>query len=104
MCRAWRTFIRGKRVRAGGRPAVTLDTSPGSNTPSARSGPWRPLPRARKNRAGRAAAWPEEPARILPEVLPGSGGARRRRLLSLWPLLVVLAVQAGLSLRLLRAD
>jgi hypothetical protein len=49
----------------------------------------------------------EEPARVLPEVLQGGGGARRRRLLSLWPLLAVLAVlavQAGLSLRLLRAD
>ena len=40
---------------------------------------------------------------MLSEVLPG-GGARGRRLLGLWPLLVVLAVQAGLSLRLLRAD
>jgi hypothetical protein len=45
----------------------------------------------------------EEPTRVLPEVLPGAGGTRRR-LLNLWPLLVVLAVQAGLSLRLLRAD
>ena len=35
--------------------------------------------------------------------MPG-GGTRRSRLRSLWPLLVVLAVQAGLSLRLLRAD
>jgi hypothetical protein len=82
---------------------MTLDTSPGSNTPSARSGPWRPLPSARRGRARRAAAWAEEPTKVLPEGLLGGGG-RRQRLLSLWPLLVVLAVQAGLSLRLLRAD
>jgi hypothetical protein len=56
---------------------MTLDTSPGSNRPSAQA--------------------------VLPEALPGAG-ARRRRLLSLWPLLAVLAVQAGLSLRLLKAD
>jgi len=83
---------------------VTLKTSPGSSTPSARSGPRWPLPPAGGNRAGRAAAWAEESARVLPGVLPGGGGARGRRLLGLWPLLVVLAVQAGLSLRLLRAD
>ena len=83
---------------------MTLNTSPGSNTPSARSGPRWPIPLARSSRARRAAAWVDEPARILPVVLPGGGGARRRHLLSLWPLLVVLAVQAGLSLRLLRAD
>ena len=82
---------------------MTLDTSSGSNTPSARSGPRRPLSLSRRSSTGRAAAWAEESAGLLPEVLP-DGGARRRRLLSLWPLLVVLAVQAGLSLRLLRAD
>src|SRR5436309_441548 len=82
---------------------MTLDTSPGTRTPSARSGPWRSLPPSRRSRSGQA-AWAEEPAGVLPEVLPGSGGARGRRLRSVWPLLVVLAVQAGLSLRLLRAD
>ena len=80
---------------------MTLDTSSGSKTPSARSGPRRPL--SRRSFTWRAAAWAEESAGLLPKVLP-DGGARRRRLLSLWPLLVVLAVQAGLSLRLLRAD
>ena len=80
---------------------MTLDTSTGSNTPSARSGPRRPL--SRRSFTWRAADWAEEPAGLLPEGLP-DGGARRRRLLSLWPLLVVLAVQAGLSLRLLWAD
>ena len=40
---------------------------------------------------------------MLPGALPG-GRAHGRRLLGLWPLLAVLAVQAGLSLRLLRAD
>ena len=80
---------------------MTLDTSSGSKTPSARSGPRRPL--LRRSFTWRAADWAEEPAGLLPKVLP-DGGARRRRLLSLWPLLVVLAVQAGLSLRLLWAD
>lgn len=82
---------------------MTLDTSSGSKTPSARSGPRRPLSLLRRSSTWRAAAWAEEPAGLLPKVLP-DGGARRRHLLSLWPLLVVLAVQAGLSLRLLRAD
>jgi Dolichyl-phosphate-mannose-protein mannosyltransferase len=45
----------------------------------------------------------EESATVLPIVLPG-GGTGRGRLFSLWPLLVLLAVQAGLSLRLLWAD
>ena len=80
---------------------MTLNTSSGSKAPSARSDPRRPL--SRRSFTWRAAAWAEESAGLLPKVLP-DGGARRRRLLSLWPLLVVLAVQAGLSLRLLRAD
>ena len=54
-------------------------------------------PRQARRRLG------EETTTILPEALPGAG-ARKRRLLGLWPLLVVLAVQAGLSLRLLRAN
>jgi len=82
---------------------VTLDTSPGSDTPSARSGPWRPRPLSRRSRTGQAPAWVEEQPTVLPVALPGAG-SRRSRLRSLWPLLVVLAVQAGLSLRLLRAD
>jgi 4-amino-4-deoxy-L-arabinose transferase-like glycosyltransferase len=82
---------------------VTLDTSSGLNTPSARSGPRRPPSLSRISSTWRAAAWAEKPAGLLPKVLP-DGGAGRRRLLSLWPLLVVLAVQAGLSLRLLWAD
>ena len=82
---------------------MTLNTSSGSKAPSARSGPRRPLSLLRRSSTWRAAAWAEESAGLLPKVLP-DGGARRRRLLSLWPLLVVLAVQAGLSLRLLRAD
>jgi hypothetical protein len=82
---------------------VTLDTSTGSNTPSARSGPRRPLSLPRRSSTWRAAAWAEKPAGLLPKV-PLDGGARGRRLLGLWPLLVVLAVQAGLSLRLLWAD
>ena len=40
----------------------------------------------------------------MPMALAGEGGARRRGVPGAWPLLVVLAVQAGLSLRLLRAD
>jgi hypothetical protein len=52
----------------------------------------------------RPGAWAREPATVLPEALPGGRGAGIGRLLSLWPLPVVLAVQAGLSLRLLRAD
>ena len=82
---------------------MTLDTSPGSSTPSARSGPWRPFPHSRRSRTGQTAARVEESATVLPIALPGDG-TRRSRLRSLWPLLVVLAVQAGLSLRLLRAD
>jgi 4-amino-4-deoxy-L-arabinose transferase-like glycosyltransferase len=82
---------------------VSLDTLPGSSTPAARTGPWRPLPLSRRSRTEQTAAWVEEPTTVLPEALPGAG-ARRRRLRSLWPLLVVLAVQAGLSLRLLSAD
>ena len=41
---------------------------------------------------------------VMPMALAGAGGARRRGVPGAWPLLVVLAVQAGLSLRLLRAD
>ncbi len=81
---------------------MTLDTSPGSSTPSARSGPRRPFPHSRRSR-GEQAAWVEESATVQPIALPGAG-ARRSRLRSLWPLLAVLAVQAGLSLRLLWAD
>ena len=82
---------------------MTLDTSSASNTSSARSGSRRPLSLSRRSSTWRTAAWAEKPASLLPKVLPG-GGARGRRLLGLWPLLVVLAVQAGLSLRLLKAD
>jgi hypothetical protein len=82
---------------------VTLDTSSGSSTPSARSGPWRPFPQSRRSHNGQAAAGVEESATVLPIALP-DGGTRRSRLRSLWPLLAVLAVQAGLSLRLLWAD
>src|SRR5690348_3747312 len=82
---------------------MTLDTSPGTSTPSARSGPWRPLSSSRRSRTGETTARTEELARALPEALPRAS-ARRSRLRSLWPLLVVLAVQAGLSLRLLKAD
>ena len=82
---------------------MTLDTSPGSSTPSARSGPWRPRPLSRRSRTGQAPAWVEEQPTVLPVALPGDS-ARKRRLISLWPLLAVLAVQVGLSLRLLWAD
>ena len=41
---------------------------------------------------------------VIPVALAGEGGARRRGVPGAWPLLVVLVVQAGLSLRLLRAD
>ena len=44
------------------------------------------------------------PVPVMPMALAGEGGARRRGVPGAWPLLVVLAVQAGLSLRLLRAD
>ena len=79
---------------------MTVDTSPNSVTPSTRSGSRRPLPFGRKGRARQATASENGPVAVL----PGEGAARIRRLLGLWPLLVVLGVQAGLSLRLLRAD
>ena len=41
---------------------------------------------------------------ILSQAVSGGGHTRIRRLGGLWPLPAVLAVQAGLSLRLLRAD
>ena len=41
---------------------------------------------------------------VLPWALPGEGRSFRRRVAAGWPLLAVLAVQAVLSLRLLRAD
>jgi len=41
---------------------------------------------------------------VLPWALPGEGRSFRRRAAGGWPLLAVLAVQAALSLRLLRAD
>jgi hypothetical protein len=41
---------------------------------------------------------------LMPHVMVGDRRARRWGTSGLWPLLVVLAVQAGLSLRLLRAD
>ncbi len=41
---------------------------------------------------------------VLPWALPGEGRSFRRRVAAGWPLLAVLAVQAALSLRLLRAD
>ena len=44
------------------------------------------------------------PVPVMPMALAGEGGARRRGVPGAWPLLAVLAVQAGLSLRLLRAD
>jgi dolichyl-phosphate-mannose-protein mannosyltransferase len=44
------------------------------------------------------------PMTVVPMALAGEGRARRWRVPGGWPLLVVLAVQAGLSLRLLRAD
>jgi hypothetical protein len=44
------------------------------------------------------------PVSVAPTALPGEGRARRWRVRGAWPLLGVLAVQAGLSLRLLRAD
>ena len=44
------------------------------------------------------------PVPVMPMALAGEGGVRRRGVPGAWPLLVVLAVQAGLSLRLLRAD
>ena len=82
---------------------MTLDTAPGSSTPSARSGPWRPFPHSRRSRGEQAAARVEESATVQPIALPGDS-TRRSRLRSLWPLLAVLAVQTGLSLRLLWAD
>jgi len=41
---------------------------------------------------------------VLPWALPGEGRSFRRRVAGGWPLLAVLAVQAALSLRLLRTD
>jgi Dolichyl-phosphate-mannose-protein mannosyltransferase len=83
---------------------MTVDASPDSTTSSTRSGPRHSLPFARRSRTQQAVTSEDGTVTVLPEALPGGGGARRRRLLGLWPLLVVLAVQAGLSLRLLRAD
>ena len=103
---------------------MTLTISLGSLTSSARSAPWPRHLFARTGHAGYSAAasrpgWPREgtatvrspatedaaaPVPVVPLALRGEGAARRRRVLGAWPLLVVLAVQAGLSLRLLRAD
>ena len=103
---------------------MTLTMSLGSFTSSTRSVPWLGRLFARTGHAGHAAAasrsgWSPEgtagqgrtvrsPATAGdcggPMALPGQGGARRWRVPGAWPLLVVLAVQAGLSLRLLRAD
>ena len=44
------------------------------------------------------------PVPVMPTALAGQGGGRRRGVPGAWPLLVVLVVQVGLSLRLLRAD
>ena len=57
-------------------------------------------PRASPRGHGTAAA----SVTVLPQALPGEGRGRRGRVSGAWPLLVVLAVQAALSLRLLRAD
>ena len=106
---------------------MTLTMSLGSFTSSARSVPWLGRLFARTGPAGQAAAasrsgWSPEgtagqgrtvrspaaaAATLVPVAamaLPGEGRARRWRVPGGWPLLVVLAVQAGLSLRLLRAD
>ena len=106
---------------------MTLTMSLGSFTSSTRSVPWLGRLFARAGPAGQAAAasrsgWSPEgtagqgrtvrspaataatPGPVVPMALPGEGRARRWRVRGSWPLLVVLAVQAGLSLRLLRAD
>jgi hypothetical protein len=95
---------------------MTLTMSLGSFTSSTRSVPWLGRLFARTGHAGYAAAasrsgWSPEgtagqgrTATVVPLALPGEGGTRRWRVPGAWPLLVVLAVQAGLSLRLLRAD
>ena len=105
---------------------MTLTRSLGSFTSSTPSATWRRL-FARTGHAGHAAAasrpgWSPEGAAgqgrtvrspasaavtsvpVMPVALAGEGGARRRGVPGAWPLLVVLAVQAALSLRLLRAD
>ena len=107
---------------------MTLTMSLGSFTSSTRSVPWLGRLFARTGPAGQAAAasrsgWSPEgtagqgrtvrspaaaaaatPVPVAAMALPGEGRARRWRVPGGWPLLVVLAVQAGLSLRLLRAD
>jgi hypothetical protein len=102
---------------------MTLTMSLGSFTSCTRSVPWLGRLFARTGHAGYAAAasrsgWspegtagqgrtvrsPATAVTVVPLALPGEGGARRWRVPGAWPLLVVLAVQAGLSLRLLRAD
>jgi Dolichyl-phosphate-mannose-protein mannosyltransferase len=84
-----RTFA---RTGHAGHPAAA---SRSSRSPEGTAGPGRTV---RSPAAGAA------PVTVLPLALPGGGGARRWRVPGGWQLLVVLAVQAGLSLRLLRAD
>ena len=59
---------------------------------------------AGQGRTVRSPATAAAPGTVVPLALPGEGGARSWGVPGGWPLLVVLAVQAGLSLRLLRAD
>jgi hypothetical protein len=77
------------------------------------SAPWRSRLFARTGHAMQAAAASQSgrspqgaaaPGAVEPLAVPGAGGARGWGVPGAWPLLVVLAVQAGLSLRLLRAD
>jgi len=98
---------------------MAASTSPRAFAPYWRAGAWSPLMLARRMVA--AAAQPrrsseaagEQPDVASPATAAAPGGtqpqdrtdrSRGRRLVGAWPLLAVLAVQAALSLRLLRAD
>ena len=104
---------------------MTLTRSSGSFTSSMPSAPWRrlfartghavhaaaasrpgrsPEGTAGQERTVRSPATAAAPGTVAPLALPGEGGTRSWGVPGGWPLLVVLAVQAGLSLRLLRAD
>ena len=103
---------------------MTVTTSSGSFTSPTRSATWLRLLFAQPGHAGQAAASrpgrfpggaagprhagmspaPAGSVAVLPQALRSEGRARRWGVPGAWPLLVVLAVQAGLSLRLLWTD
>jgi Dolichyl-phosphate-mannose-protein mannosyltransferase len=81
-------------------------TGPAGQAAAASRSGWSPEGTAGRKRTVRSPAASATATRVpvVPMALAGEGRARRWRVLGAWPLLVVLAVQAGLSLRLLRAD